>query len=42
MLFIKQFFVGFTDSEILSVSVFGLCPYSVTFPYYYTVCYDNK
>ena len=33
ILFIKHFFVGFIVSEIPRVSVFGLCPYSVTFPY---------
>ena len=33
MLFIKHFFVGFMVSEIPRVSVFGNCPYSVTFPY---------
>ena len=33
MLFIKLFFVGFMVSEIPIVSVFGHCPYSVTFPY---------
>ena len=33
VLFIKHFFVGFMVSEIPRVSVFGLCPYSVTFPY---------
>ena len=33
ILFIKPFFVGFMVSEILRVSVFGYCPYSVTFPY---------
>ena len=32
MLFIKHFFVGFMVSEIARVSVFGHCPYSVTFP----------
>ena len=34
ILFIKHFFVGFMFSEIPRVSVFGHCPYSVTFPYY--------
>ena len=29
----KHFFVGFMVSEIPRVSVFGHCPYSVTFPY---------
>ena len=33
ILFIKHFFVGFMVSEIPRVSVFGHCPYSVTFPY---------
>ena len=33
ILFIKQFFVGFMVSEIPRVSLFGHCPYSVTFPY---------
>ena len=33
MLFIKHYFVGSMVSEILIVSVFGHCPYSVTFPY---------
>ena len=33
MLFIKHFFVGFMIYEIQRVSVFGHCPYSVTFPY---------
>ena len=33
VLFIKHFFVGFMVSEIPRVSVFGHCPYSVTFPY---------
>ena len=33
ILFIKHFFVGFMVSEIQKVSVFGYCPYSVTFPY---------
>ena len=32
-LFIQHFFVGFMVSEIPRVSVFGHCPYSVTFPY---------
>ena len=32
ILFIKHFFVGFMVSEIPRVSVFGQCPYSVTFP----------
>ena len=33
ILLIKHFFVGFMVSEIPRVSVFGHCPYSVTFPY---------
>ena len=33
ILFIKPFFVGFMVSEIPRVSVFGHCPYSVTFTY---------
>ena len=33
ILFIKHFFVGFMVSDIPRVSVFGHCPYSVTFPY---------
>ena len=33
IVFIKKLFVGFMVSEIPSVSVFGYCPYSVTFPY---------
>ena len=33
ILFIKHFCVGFMVSEIPRVSVFGHCPYSVTFPY---------
>ena len=37
ILFIKHFFVGFMVSEIPRVSVFGHCPYSVTFPY---ICGD--
>ena len=35
ILFIKHFFVGFMVSEIQRVSLFGHCPYSVTFPYVY-------
>ena len=31
ILFIKHIFVGFVVSEIHRVSVFGNCPYSVTF-----------
>ena len=41
MLFIKNFFVGFMVSEIQRVSVFGHCPYSVTFPYYHIHIFDN-
>ena len=33
ILLITIFFVGFMVPEIHSVSVFGQCPYSVTFPY---------
>ena len=33
ILFIKHFFVRVMVSEIARVSVFGHCPYSVTFPY---------
>ena len=33
MLYIKKKCVGFMVSEIPRVSVFGDCPYSVTFPY---------
>ena len=33
ILFTKHFFLGFMVSEIPRVSVFGHCPYSVTFPY---------
>ena len=33
ILFITHFCVGFMVSEIPRVSVFGHCPYSVTFPY---------
>ena len=33
ILFIKHFFVEFMVSDIPRVSVFGHCPYSVTFPY---------
>ena len=38
-LFITIFFVGFMVSEIQKVSVFGNCPYSVTFPYIPIVVY---
>ena len=37
ILFIQFFFVGFMVSEIPLVSVFGHCPYSVTFPYIYII-----
>ena len=37
ILFITILFVGFMVSEIQRVSVFGHCPYSVTFPYRYRV-----
>ena len=33
IVFITYFFVGFMVSDIPRVSVFGHCPYSVTFPY---------
>ena len=33
ILLITYFFVGLMVSEIPRVSVFGHCPYSVTFPY---------
>ena len=32
ILFINNMFVGFMVSDIPRVSVFGHCPYSVTFP----------
>ena len=32
ILFIKYFFIGFMVYEVPSVSIFGHCPYSVTFP----------
>ena len=35
ILLINIFFVGFMVSEIPRVTVFGHCPYSVTFPYIY-------
>ena len=35
ILFIKHFFEGFMVSEIPRVSVFGHCPYSVSFSYIY-------
>ena len=34
IVFVKHFFVGCMVSEVPRVSVFGHCPYSVTFPYY--------
>ena len=37
ILFIKHFFVGFMVPEIPRVSVFGHCPYSVTFPYHHRI-----
>ena len=37
ILLIKHFFVGFMVSEISRVSVFGHCPYSVTFSYIYSM-----
>ena len=37
ILLIINFFVGFMVSEIPRVFVFGQCPYSVTFPYIYTM-----
>ena len=39
IVFINNFFVGFMVSEIPRVSVFGHCPYSVTFPYIYIYIY---
>ena len=42
ILFIKHFFVGFIVSEIPRVSVFGHCPYSVTFPYIYSKYIYNQ
>ena len=39
ILFIKHFVVGFVLSEIPRVTVFGHCPYSVTFPYIYIYIY---
>ena len=36
ILFIKHFFIVFIVSEIPRVSVFGHCPYSITFPYIYS------
>ena len=37
ILFITYLFVGFMVSEIPRVSVFGRCPYSVSFPYKYSI-----
>ena len=34
ILLVKHFFIVFMVSEIPRVSVFGNCPYSVTFPYW--------
>ena len=39
IVFINNFFVECMVSEIPRVSVFGHCPYSVTFPY--TYCMRN-
>ena len=39
ILFINIFFVGFVDSEIPRVFVFGQCPYSVIVPYIEVLCY---
>ena len=39
VLFIKHFCVGFIVSDIRRMSVFGHCPYSVTFPYVYAHIY---
>ena len=43
ILLMKHFVVGFMVSEIPRVSVFGHCPYSITFPYtYFSINpYDN-
>ena len=40
MLFTKHFFVGYMVSEIPRVSIFGHCPYSVTFPYKLLISID--
>ena len=40
VLFIKHFFVGFMVSEIPRVSVFGYCPYSVSFPIWLYIIYN--
>ena len=37
IVFIKHVFVGCMVSEISRVSVFGHCPYLVTFPYIYAL-----
>ena len=37
ILFINILFVGFMVSKRPRVSVFGHCPYSITFPYLYYV-----
>ena len=46
MLFITYLFVGFMVSQIPIVSIFGSCPYSVTFPYrlytLYTLILDES
>ena len=42
ILFINIFFVGFMVSEIPQVSVFGHCPYSVTFPYIYSKAFPKE
>ena len=36
ILFINNYFMGFMVSEIPRVSVFGYCPYTVTFPWHIT------
>ena len=40
IVFKKHFFIRFMISEIPRVSVFGHCPYSVTFPYICTYVYN--
>ena len=40
ILFITNCCVGFMVSDIPRVSIFGHCPYSVTFPYTYKI-YKN-
>ena len=42
ILFIKHFFVGFMVSEIPRMSLFGHCPYSITFPYNSCDFYENQ